>query len=294
MRSLWSVIVIFVMVVSCHPEKETVGPVVTVSITPQKYLIEKIAGDLVKVNVMVPSGASPASYEPTVQQMKQLDGSVLYMKIGYLGFELSWMDRIRAAKSGLPVSDLSLGIDLIGAGDIHPHGEENGTHHSDGGTDPHIWMSPGNMSIMASTACDALCGIFPEWKDLFRKNLQKFRTELDSLDRQIREDLQGCGSCAFMIYHPALSYFARDYGLVQIPLEFEGKEPSPARMKSVSDRGRELGITAILIQRQFNRRNAEVLARDLEATVVIIDPLDEDWKNQILHITKSLKESWKK
>jgi len=294
MRTLWSVFTAFILVASCQPEKENIRPVVTVSIAPQQYLIEQIAGDWVSVNVMVPSGSSPATYEPTVQQMKQLDHSVLYMKMGCLGFELGWIDRIQAANPGLRVSDLSRGIELISVKDHASQREVSRTEHSHGGTDPHIWMSARNVSVMASTIYEDLCRILPGKEDSLKKNLQVFRAGLDSLDRQIGETLQECGTCSFMIYHPALSYFSRDYGLVQIPLEFEGKEPSPAQMRSVSDRGRDLGISAIFIQRQFDRRNAEVLARDLDARVVVIDPLDANWKNQMLHITKSLKESWQK
>jgi zinc transport system substrate-binding protein len=257
-----------------HPEK----PVVSVSVLPQQYFIERLAGDLVEVNVMIPSGASPATYEPTISQLRHLDQSEVYMKIGHLGFERSWMEKILSANPSMQVVDLSRGIELIRG-------------HDHGGTDPHIWMSARNARVMASNMFESLCGLLPVKTDMLASNLSQLVLELDSLDQVITDMLSEMEHRSFMIYHPALSYFARDYNLLQLPLELEGKTPSPAHMKQMTDLGKEHHITAIFLQRQFDQKNSETLAEEIGAKIIQINPLDPDWNSQMLFIASQLKTS---
>ena len=272
---------------ACHPKtsSEPEKPVVSVSILPQQYFIERLAGDRVEVNVMIPPGASPATYEPTVSQLRFIDRSVVYMKMGYLGFELSWMDKILSVNPSMEMIDLSRGIELI-------HGEESEERHpghDHGGIDPHIWMSARNARAMASRMHESLCSLLPDETEMLTSNLSRLLAELDSLDQVIKEMLSGMEHRSFMIFHPALSYFARDYNLEQLPLELEGKTPSPAHMKQMSDLGRERHISAILLQEQLDQNNSEALAREIGAEIVLINPLDPDWHGQMLFIANQLK-----
>jgi zinc transport system substrate-binding protein len=258
-------------------------PVVSVSILPQQYFIERIAGDLVQVNVLIPPGASPATYEPTLAQLEQLGKSELYMKMGYLGFELGWMEKIVSVNPDMKIADLSGGISLIsGTGDEDAHGHAHGT-------DPHIWMSVTNARIMAGTICASLHTLLPAEQGTLEHNYSAFLLALDSLDRMIRDTLSGLEHRTFIIYHPSLSYFARDYGLEQLPLELEGKEPSPAHMQLMSGLGQEQHIRAILLQKQFDQKNARALAAEIGAEIIVIDPLDPEWFEQMLHISSQLK-----
>ena len=274
---------------ACHPKtaSEPEKPVVSVSILPQQYFIERLAGDRVEVNVMIPPGASPASYEPTISQLRFIDRSVVYMKMGYLGFELSWMDKILSVNPSMEIIDLSRGIELI-------HGEEAEEHHpghDHGGIDPHIWMSARNARVMASRMHESLCSLLPGETEMLTSNLSQLLSELESLDQVIKEMLSELEHRSFMIFHPALSYFARDYNLEQLPLELEGKTPSPAHMKQMSDLGREHHILTILLQEQFDQNNSEALAREIGAEIVLINPLDPDWYSQMLFIANLLKTS---
>lgn len=268
---------------ACIPKENSPSgkPEISVSILPQQYFIHQLAGDLVEVNVLIPPGASPATYEPTVSQLKKLTHSAVYMKIGYVGFELGWMEKIQSVNPDMKVIDLSKGIDLI-QGDGHNHG----------GTDPHIWMSPRNAKVIATNIHLTLSDILPDKSDILANNLNLFLSKLDSLDSNIDSMLDGLDQRKFMIFHPALSYYARDYNLEQLPLEFEGKEPSPTRMAKMIDQGREYRISTIFLQQQFEERNARTLAAEIEAEVVKIDPLDPDWQKQLIYITEQLIRSY--
>jgi zinc transport system substrate-binding protein len=264
-------------------------PVISVSILPERYFVERIAGDLVTVNVMIPSGASPATYEPTVAQLGNLDRSDLYLKVGYLGFELSWMEKIMSQNPSMKVVDLSTGIELIR--EEHHSGRIQSEERVHPGTDPHIWMSVRNARMISNTIAQALKEILPGKEDILASNLSGLIKDLDSLDRVISRMMDGLENRCFMIYHPALSYFARDYNLKQVALEMEGKTPSPAHMKQMVDLGRQEKISVIFLQSQFDSKNASVLAAEIGAEIVRIDPLDPDWKDQMLYIAVRLKES---
>lgn len=278
---------------SCNvTDKNEELPVVSVSIHPQKYLIEKIAGSRFQVNVMVPPGASPATYEPSLSQMKLLHRSIQYYQIGHLGFEKAWMEKISEAAPSMEIIDLSETLVLIRGEHKHNHAHEQSheeeTYGVHSGIDPHIWMSVKNMKIMSGKVLESLRPVLPGNETVLEQNHQLFISELDSLDREIERMTEPLEQRSFFIYHPALSYFARDYGLEQVSLEREGKSPSPSHMKEMTDLGLEKGIRTIFIQSQFDQNNARVLAGELEAEIVSINPLDEQWDLQIRDIANKI------
>lgn len=282
------------LLTSCVQQDESSPgkPVVSVSILPQKYFIEELAGEKVIVNVMVPPGASPATYEPSVSQLSQLDQSTLYMKMGYLGFEMSWMDKIRSVNAEMDVIDLSEGVELIFSREEGDEEAHQGHVHTHAGVDPHIWMSARNAKVIAMSVAAALGSLLADDSLYLADNLSALLIKIDSLDNNIGNLLAEAEGRSFMIYHPSLSYFARDYSLEQLSLEWEGKSPSPSHMKQLTDQGRERQISSILIQLEFDRKNAQVLASEIGAEIVLINPLDEAWPVQMMHIATKLKEQW--
>lgn len=261
--------------------------VISVSIQPQKFFIERIAGEHVEVNVLIPPGASPATYEPSLLQLRKLEESKLYMLIGYVGFELSWMDKIASVNPEMKIIDLSRGIELIHESEEE---EERRHGHSHGGIDPHIWMSVVNAKIIAHNIFNELTLLFPGEEEAMEKRLVEFNKELDSMHHSISMRLKEAEERSFLIYHPALTYFARDYDLHQYPIEIEGKTPSPAHLKRLTDLSQEHDIRTIFVQSQFDSRNAEVLAGEIDAEIVQFNPLDEEWNKQMLFIVDQFKQ----
>jgi zinc transport system substrate-binding protein len=290
-RIAWIFLAAFALL-GCGQKKVADSPdQIAVSILPQEYFVNRIAGDKFKVNVMIPPGASPATYEPTPAQLTSLSGADLYLKIGFTGFELAWMEKIASVNKEMKIVDLSEGVSLITEMSTHDHGNGNDDHH--GGIDPHIWLSPVNAKIISSNICKALSERFPEYSDEFNSNLDEFLLELDSLDSTIRSELSGLSSRTFFTYHPSLSYYARDYDLEQLSLELGGKTPSPTHMKYLVDTGKEKKIGLVFLQMQFDQKNAEVLAKEIDAEIVQINPLDPEWHQQMLFITEKLAENLK-
>lgn len=287
MKKISFYILLLCLGASCSPAPDKSDkPVISVSILPQQYFVEQLASDLVEINVMIPPGASPATYEPSISQLGRLDRSVLYMRIGHVGFERSWMDKISSVNPRMKIVDLSQGVEMLAEETDRQHKHEHAHEHEGG--DPHIWMSAINAKIIARNIHHELLAMFPDQQEILTERYMQFLTSLDSLHLEINRTLSGMENRRFMIYHPALSYFARDYNLEQFSLETEGKSPSPAHLKTLSDLAQSNHITKILVQDQFDRRNAEVLARETAAEIITFDPLSLNWNKQMRQIALQL------
>lgn len=270
-------------------------PKVTVSIIPQKFFIEQIAGDMFDVNIMVPPGASPDDYEPTPKQLTQMVGSKVYFYVGHLGFEKSWMKRFTTNAPDVRFVSSSMGLDLLdGSACAHDEHDDHEGHSHSQGTDPHIWTSPENVKVMSRTMCTVLSEIYPEHKAEFEKNLEAFVKKINEMDTRIRMGFNELESRSFMIYHPALAYFTRDYFLNQHSIEYEGKSPSTAHMKKMVDLAKAEKINTVFIQSQFENAKAEAIAKEIGATVVSIDPLAYDWLKETEEMATKLKRALSK
>jgi zinc transport system substrate-binding protein len=264
---------------------------IMVSILPQKYFVEKIAGDNFNVSVMIPPGASPVSYEPTPKQMKELSKSFVYFRIGHIEFEKSWMKNFIAVNSKMKIIDISKTSDLIEPENGHDHGHSHDGHRHHG-VDPHIWTSPKEVKKQVQLVYEFLIKEEPKLKEEFETNYNSFISEIDSLDQYISDELKDFENRKFLIFHPALSYIARDYGLEQITIEIDGKEPTPANIQNVIDIARKENIKIVFIQKQFGTHNAEVIANEIGGRVVRIDPLDYNWIESIRFITDEIVNSY--
>ncbi|MBP2133062.1 zinc transport system substrate-binding protein [Methanomicrobium sp. W14] len=250
---------------------------VAVSILPEKEFVEAIGKDLVNVTVMVPPGSSPHTYELTSGQLVSLSDADMYAELGSgIEFEQAWMDKIKGVNSGMKIVDCCDGIELINEG--------NGTEQSG---NPHIWLSLKNAKVMADNICDGLCEISPENADYFRENLQNYESKLDALDENISEELSNSSGKTVMVYHPAWSYFARDYSLNQISIESEGKEPSPAALKQIIDQAEENNVTVVFASPEYSTKSAEVIADAIGGKVIMIDPLAEEYLENMKSVAKA-------
>lgn len=276
-------------VVGCNSVKDDT-PTISVTIEPQRFFVEKITGNNFKVNTIVPPGTSPESYDPTPSQMVALGKSLLYFKVGYLGFENAWGKTLEENNTNVKVVNTSNEIVLI-EGDEHfieigEHQHHDGHDHQ--GVDPHIWSSPKSALIMAENILNALVEIDVENQKVYRDNFTTLRAEIIEVDKKITSLLENAPVKSFIIYHPALGYFARDYNLTQYSIEFEGKKPSPQQLKQMIDFAKKQGIKTIFVQKGFDMKNAESLAKEVGASIHSIDPLSYDWSDEMINIAQIL------
>jgi len=264
-------------------------PVVFASILPQRYFLEKVAGDRVRVSVMVEPGANPAVYEPKPSQMVALSRAKAYFAVG-VPFEKTWLPKFTESHPDLLVVSTQDGIEKIPM-KAHHHEEDHASHHSrEGIKDPHVWLSPPLVKIQARNILEGLLKADPAGEETYRANCQAFLEELDELDAEIRDILQGGGGRSFMVFHPAWGYFARAYGLEQIPVELEGKEPKPSQLQEFIRLAREREIRVIFVQPQFSTLTAEAVAKAVQGRIAVVDPLAEDWADNLLEAAKRFKE----
>jgi len=279
-RIFWLLLVtgLPLLAVSCGAEtgaSEQVGMAVT--ILPQAEFVENIGGDKVSVTVMVPPGASPHTFEPTPSQMAALSKANIYARVGSgIEFELAWMDKLININRDMLVIDCSQGIKLQERSVIPGHKPES-ENHDLSPLDPHIWMSPQNARIMVRNISDGLIQVDPKNKGYYQQNRDAYLEKLARLDQDIRTALSGTTARHFMVYHPSLGYFARDYNLTMLPIEESGKEPTPASLARLIEQAKQQNIKVIFASPQFNPQSAGVIAEAIDGRLVFIDPLARDY-----------------
>lgn len=307
MKKIYSLLLITLLLTACKQpgsqQAKSNGdkPIITVTIEPLRYFTEAIAGDRFTVVSMVPKGSSPESYDPTPKQLIDLAQSKAYFRIGHIGFEQVWIDRLTDNAPHLQFFDTSKGVNLIYDNSHPPHhhdadgGESAEEHHHDIGVEPHIWNSAANAQIIAGNILTALCTIDKENEKTYVERYKALNQEIEQTDSIIRQMLSAPDADrAFMIYHPALSYFARDYGLHQIPIEAGGKEPSPSHLKELINTCEKEKVRIIFVQPEFDRRNAALIAQQTGTEVVDINPLAYDWEAEMLKTAAALVKTTKK
>ncbi len=261
---------------------ETSERFITVSIEPLRYVAEAIAGDKYQVQTLMPQGASPETYEPTPKRMMELSDSRLVLRVGTLGFEKTKLPQMLKSAKGATLVDLSQGITLID--DSHEHG--SGSMESG---DPHVWMSTQNLQVMAENVCRALCATDSANAPYYQERLAAFKKDMQSLHAELSAQLQAEQGKAFLIYHPALGYFAKEYALQQLAVEHDGKEASAQYLQALVDECRKKGVQTVFVSKEHSGRTALRTAQTIGAKVVTINPLDYDVKAQMRLVAASLK-----
>lgn len=287
-NQLYTIIGLLCVILSIQACKEKSGnkQTVSVSILPQKYLVEKIAGDYLQVNVMIPPGMSPETCDLSTEQLKKLYDSDICFTIGHLPFELTHLAPVIKQRKDIRIINHSEGIKLLSGSCGHQH--HNGHEHS--GVDPHIWSSPRYVAQMAQQIFKALSEQYPTQKEKFEEGYKTLAKEIETVKEKADSALNEKRGSMFLIYHPALTYLADDYGLQQVAIENEGKEPNPAHLKHIIDLAKEKNIRIIFIQSQFDKNNALSVAKEIGGEVIPIDPLAENWTEEINKLIKVLQE----
>lgn len=293
------IVIITIGLVSLHQSSDlnyVEKPRVVVTILPQEEFIEKIAGDKVSITTMVPPGASPHTYEPRPSQMKEITEAEMYAKVGSgLDFELVWMPKIIETNPNMLIIDSSKGIKLIETIADNENGEHETNEREHARKDPHFWLSPKNVIIMVENLYEGLVKIDPDNKRFYTENKDAYIESLKELDSTIMQTFSGLKTKKFMVYHDSWDYLAYDYGLEQIPIQKEGKEPTPEGIANLIDQARENNITIIFASPEFEIQTAKTIAEEIDGSVILISPLAKDYienlKRMSDEISKSLNES---
>jgi zinc transport system substrate-binding protein len=232
---------------------------------------------------MVPPGVGPETYNPTPRQMSEMARAGAFFANGYLGFEEAYITKFQSNNPNLLFVNTSTGVELIHAEDHH-HGDQ--VHEK--GVDPHTWSSPSGARIIARNIFDGMVRIDPANKAQFQANLDRLLAKIDSVDRVVNAILANIPSRTFMVFHPALGYFARDYHLQQLSIEFEGKIPTPKHIQNIVLEARTQKIANIMIQREFDIENAKIISNETGSSIIQIDPLAYDWPNEMISLAQKM------
>jgi zinc transport system substrate-binding protein len=279
--ALLTILALTASALSCGQEEVSDKIGVVVTIQPQAEFVENIGGEMVKVTVMIPTGASPHTYEPTPGQMTEAARARIYAKVGSgVEFELAYLDKIAAVNKNMLIVDCSEGIQLITSDDPN-----------EPGMDPHIWVSPRNAMIMVQNICEGLIQVDPENRAYYEMNRDTYLNKLDELDKEISDELADVQNRAFIVFHPSWGYFASDYNLEQIAIEVDGKEPSAQDIARIIEEAEKRNIKVVFASPQFNPQSANVIAKEIDGRVILIDNLARDYIENMQAVLNELSQA---
>jgi zinc transport system substrate-binding protein len=281
---------------------------IVVSILPQQTFVEKIGGDKVKVVAMVPPGSNPHHYEPKPSQMKHISKAAIYFPIGF-GFEKTWLPKFANQNKDMKFVEMTKDVERImmkrHKHKVHPKGDKHGHGHHDKHDkheghhgekkkskykkDPHTWVSPKNVRIMAKNIYDTLVQFDGANKAYYLNNYNNFIQEINKTDKAIKAIFTDTPKGSkFMVFHPAWGYFAKDYNLVQFAIEIEGKDPKPKVLQKIIEEARVEKIKAIFTQVEFSEKSAKVIAEELNIKVIKETPLAANWSENLIHVARTI------
>ncbi len=266
---------------------------VFVSILPQKYFAEQIGGNRVNISVLVEKGRDPHTFEPLPGQMTGLARAQGYFSIG-LPFEETLLPRISKLNPSMKIFATDKGVDKIFPSS--PHEEENHRekeHHHDSGADPHIWNSPREAQVIASNMLAAFIQMDPAGKEEYLRAYESLSLRLKALDEELKSLFSGKEGASFLVFHPGWAYLARTYGLREVAIEVDGKEPKASDMAKIIGEARKNSVKIIFVSPQFSKKSASVLAEAVGAAVQEANPLAEQWEENLRAVASAIAESAK-
>lgn len=290
---LSGVLLILLMLLASPVPIHAMSPItVGVSILPQKYFVERIAGDRASVVVMVGPGHNPATYEPRPRQLAQLEQAAVYFLIG-VPFETRWIDTFRQINPALTLVPLPASIALRPMSrDLDASAGESGHGHDHGSMqDPHVWLNPRLVKQIADSIKTTFVALDPDNRAVYEAGYQNFLRELDELDQYMRQQLAQASNRNFMVYHPSWGYFADEYALRQIPIEVEGKQPGARTLSRLIELAQKNQVKVIFVQPQFSDRDAHTVADQVGAKLLVVDPLAENYVENLQRVGRLFAEA---
>ncbi len=283
--SLLTLITTCLILVSCSKEKTTYTEVsgklaVAVSIVPQETFVKAVAGDLVEVVTMIPSGQSPENFQPTPDLLEKFSKSKIYFSIGVPTESSSIIPKAKDLNSSLKIINLDNEV-----AKVYPDRE-----FAPGKRDPHIWLSPKRTKVMINIIKEELSKIDPKNKSIYEKNANEYMKKLDKVDNDIKLSLTNLKNKSIIVYHPAFGYFCDDYGLNMVALEEEGKESSPQDLQKIIDMAKEKEIKTIFYQAEIDSKQSKTFADEIGGKTELIAPLSPDYIKNLEKIANVFKQ----
>lgn len=238
-----------------------------VSVPPLHYLAAEVGGEAVTVESIVPPGHNPVNYDPTPKQLQRFADADIYIRSG-VPFEQVWMPRLKALNPNMLIVDARSNLPVASVVHAHSTGKQD--------LDPHVWTSPLNAIAISRNILQVLVKLAPQHEQQFRLNQQQLQQHLEKLHHSIEEQLRPVAGATFLVFHPAWGYFAKTYGLQQVAIEYQGKEPGPKQLVSVIETARQQQVAFLLVQQQFGGNTAKVVADELGVELIRTDPLAYD------------------
>jgi zinc transport system substrate-binding protein len=251
---------------------------IAVTIEPQRFFAEKIAGKHFKILTVVPPGQDPETYDATPRQMLDFNRCTAYLLVGHLGFEQTWIKNILENNPDMKSFDLSEGFAL----------ESGDAHDGHAGVDPHIWSSIDGARTMARNILKAFVELDLEHEEEFKNNYEALMKEIDRTEAIIRDKLASATSKAFVMYHPALTYFAREFGLKQICFEIEGKNPTVRQSMIMTDLLFRAEANVVFEQPEVDGKHLDFLARSRSCRLVRINLMSYNWSKEMIKVASAL------
>lgn len=282
-------VVVLVAAAACHRASSAGDerPVLVVSIEPQRALLQQIVGDHYRVVSLMPKGENPEVYEPSMMQRRYIDNCAAYFTIGHFPFEESIAE---SAGRGVNIVCSTEGIKPVYGthGYEHAHGDHSGHSHGHDAADPHMWTSVRNMRRMADVMAQAMIRIDADNAAEYTERRQSMDAHLDSLDAVFTARLSAVAPTTFLMWHPSLSYFARDYGLEQMSVGYDNKEVSIGRLREVIDEARADSVRVFFFQEFYDMRQSEAISQGVGARLVPVNLAAYDWEAQLNTIVDEL------
>lgn len=264
-----------VVLTGCRLIRKTT-PSVVVSIQPQRYLLEAIAGSKVEVMCLLDDESNPETYEPDMKVMMAIERSDAYFTMGTIGYELAVLTKVKSNNPDLPIINTSEGVNFIDSHDA-----------DEGDVDPHVWLSVCNAKIIAANMYKNLVELYPKWESYFTKRYKELQVKLNQMDQAFSSRLQAASDSVFLVWHPTMSYLARDYGLHQVSLD-NGKEPTVTNLREHIDMAHKSGASVLFIQPQIDSRQASELLSELDVKKVNVNPMSFKWEEELNKIVDAL------
>ena len=248
-------------------ERQTNKLNIFVTVIPQIGIVKQIGGQFVDVKALVTTGSCPETFSPSPKQIRELSDADMFISLG-LPFEAAWLKKVSGARSDIKMMVMSSGIEFRKLEDIHLQQE--------GDKDPHIWMSLRNTSIMAQNTAKILSRLMPQNSDYFYQNLRAYENKIIIEDNKLKELFKNKKDKNIYVFHPVFGYFADDYGLKQIPIEMEGKEPSAKQIVELMSLFRKNNVKTIFVEPEFSSKSAEAVAKEINARTISVSIYNED------------------